>query len=312
MYMGNTTTCSSCAWACLRVCMHTHQSVRVRTCDAPSHERARAPARVRARSHRCAHRFECARACSFEIAGPCPTTNFLFLGDYVDRGYFSVETVLTIMYPVPNAVPSTYVKCCSAVLYRSAMPQCCAPVPYRSAVPQCRTAVLRGSGGLQCHTAVPYRSPMLQCCAAVPYRSAAPQCRAAVPCRSAMLQLRQCRAAVLLFCAPPKCRTTEPRRCHPLMHVRCTHVACMLHACCISVARMLHVCCSELKVRHPDRVTIIRGNHESRQISQVQDLPQQTLSFQYLGARRKVASNNHDSRQISQVPGVRIMHSACI
>ena len=40
----------------------------------------------------------------FKINGPAPDTNYLFLGDYVDRGYYSVETVcmviaLKVRYP---------------------------------------------------------------------------------------------------------------------------------------------------------------------------------------------------------------------
>ncbi|EEB06737.2 protein phosphatase type 2A [Schizosaccharomyces japonicus yFS275] len=33
----------------------------------------------------------------FKIGGPCPYTNYLFLGDYVDRGFYSVETILLLI-----------------------------------------------------------------------------------------------------------------------------------------------------------------------------------------------------------------------
>ncbi|GJY14368.1 serine/threonine-protein phosphatase PP-X isozyme 2 [Tanacetum coccineum] len=33
----------------------------------------------------------------FKVGGDCPKTNYLFLGDFVDRGFYSVETYLLLL-----------------------------------------------------------------------------------------------------------------------------------------------------------------------------------------------------------------------
>lgn len=43
----------------------------------------------------------------FDIGGRIPDTNYLFLGDFVDRGFYSVETILLLLALKVTTVPYT-------------------------------------------------------------------------------------------------------------------------------------------------------------------------------------------------------------
>lgn len=111
-----------------------------------------------------------------QVGGDCPSTSYLFMGDFVDRGFYSVETFLLLL----------------------------------------ALKVRRRGGGSVCVCACT--------CCQVYGRCAA--------CR------RRRRRALLRVTLRKHNMTTDTHHCAP-------------------------------QVRYPDRITLIRGNHESRQITQV-------------------------------------------
>ena len=44
----------------------------------------------------------------FQVGGDCPDTNYLFMGDFVDRGLYSVESFLLLLALKVKGFPSEF------------------------------------------------------------------------------------------------------------------------------------------------------------------------------------------------------------
>ena len=55
----------------------------------------------------------------FRIGGKSPDTNYLFMGDYVDRGYYSVETVSLLVTLKVRFCTTVYCYMLLLILFRS-------------------------------------------------------------------------------------------------------------------------------------------------------------------------------------------------
>jgi hypothetical protein len=126
----------------------------------------------------------------FTVGGECPQTNYLFMGDFVDRGFYSVETFLLLL-------------ALKVILL-------------------CETIQLKEK--LSCYILLHI-------------------------CLGACLLQRSALRKALQMCASIQ-----------------KHV---YYVATTSSIKRLRRCPGLEQVRYPDRITLIRGNHESRQITQV-------------------------------------------
>lgn len=64
----------------------------------------------------------------FQVGGDCPQTNYLFMGDFVDRGFYSVETFLLLL-ALKVRPPAARGRACWAGKWASRAQLCVRPVP---------------------------------------------------------------------------------------------------------------------------------------------------------------------------------------